>query len=128
MNSRMSPQQRGKWDDLIAWLKRFEELLNGWRKHRKAVGMFNHLTHYHEHARAVEGIANAFNWKTAAEKDKDRTMNWILVGEARADLINEMEGSTKYSDEYWLDNTSNVHNARLWFERNNEPEESPVKY
>lgn len=125
---RMAPQQRGKWDDLIAWLKRFEELLDQWRKNRAAAGLFHHMTEYQVHARAVETIASAINWTSAKDKDKARTMQWIPVGEAWMDLIHEMEGSHKYADVEWADHAFNLRLARNWFEHHNEPEESPVKY
>lgn len=127
-NSRFMPAQRGKFDDVIAWLKRFENVITVWSDQRKGRGIFAHLAEYPQHAQFVESFANALNWEKAAVHDKTRTMHWIHVGEAWHAITHEMEGWYRCPPDDWREHVRLVHEARVWFEQNNEPEDSMVKY
>lgn len=124
--NRIAPVQRGRYDDVIGWLKQFEMILSAWQTYGRAVGSFWDLARFAEIAPQA-GEITALNWRDAV-RDKDRTMHWIHVTEAWGDVVHVMEEHRAYTHDNWQTHINNVRIARQWYEAHNDPEPSRAQY
>lgn len=127
MNIRAPETQHGRYDDLIAWLKRLQNKYEVWLDYRKAHGAFAVVAERDQHILTANPVA-AIEWDAAKEISKQRTMHWIQVYEACADLENEMEAWVRHPDDHLRYNIENIRTAIRWFEQNNTKEDSGIKY
>jgi len=127
MNIRAPETKRGKYDDLIAWLKRLTNKLEEWSKHRKAPGAVGVMLQFDEHSATANSVS-AFLWEAANERDKERSMHWIHVTDAWMDLSHDMEGWNPIQPYQMKDHLENIRAAIRWFEQNNVTEDFGIKY
>lgn len=126
-NIRSPETSRGKYDDLIAWLKRLTNKLEEWSKHRKAPGAVAVMLQFDEHS-VTANTVSAFLWGSASERDKERSMHWIHVTEAWMELSHDMEGWHPIQPDQMKDHLENIRAAIRWFEQNNVTEDFGIKY
>lgn len=127
MNIRAPETKRGRYDDLIAWLKAFQNKLEVWLEYRKAHGIFGCLLMLDFYERDANPIA-ATSWEKARDRDKERSTHWIHICEAREDISHEMEGWARIQPEQLRDHIENIRAAIRWFEQNNAQEDLGIKY
>lgn len=127
MNIRAPEMKRGKYDDLINWLKRLLNKYELWLKERKAHGMFAVLAESDQYVLTAQPTP-AIEWEAAKEISKRRTMHWIHIYEACVDIQQEMEGWTRSPDDHLRYNIENIRAAIRWFEQNNVQEDFGIKY
>lgn len=119
--------KRGKYDDLIDWIKLLEQKLSLWLESRKAIGMFVVLAQQDSYSLVAEPVS-AIGWEAQKERAKQRTMHWIHIHEACMDLQHEMEGWTRVQPDHLREHIEKVHAALLWFEKNNTEQDLGIKY
>ena len=126
MNIRAPETKRGRYDDLIAWLKRFQNKLELWLENRQAHGLFSCMMGFNEYTPV------AMPYETALERVRDRAtqreLHWIHVTEAWMDISHEMEGWTRVQPDHLRGHIENIRAAIRWFEQNNIQEDFGIKY
>lgn len=127
MNIRAPETKRGRYDDLIAWLKQLQNKFEVWLEYRKAHGIFDCLLLLEFYERVANPIA-ATVWEKVHASNKERTLHWIHIVEAREDISHEMEGWTRIQPDQLRDHIENIRAAIRWFEQNNVQEDFGIKY
>jgi hypothetical protein len=121
MSDRIAKPTRGKYDDVIEWLKNFESKLKEWIQTNSAQGMFYCMMGYPEIEKSVR-TATLEARSGNLRDDMMLAQYWQYITGAWLAVVGEMDGGARQTSEVGRQHYDNVHAALLWFEKNNEPE------